>query len=116
MTAALRLLQDVRPTPEPRLWSCYSDPAGRIRQNLSRDEIACALTSGVGTLWVDVDTRDKAQEAILGETFHFHPLAIQEAVNPQSTLKLEEFDQCLPLSVCTVPFCESTADLLALNT
>src|SRR5438477_7808362 len=116
MTAALRLLQDVRPTPEPRLWSCYSDPAGRIRQNLSRDEIARALTSGVGTLWVDVDTRDKAQEAILGETFHFHPLAIEEAVNPQSRVKLEEFDQYLLLIVRTVAFCETTEDPYDLDT
>src|SRR5438874_5090423 len=116
MTAALRLLQDVRPTPEPRLWSCYSDPAGRIRQNLSRDEIARALTSGVGTLWVDVDTRDKAQEAILGETFHFHPLAVEEAVNPQSRVKLEEFDQYVLLIVRTVAFRETTDDPYDLDT
>src|SRR5437016_14371932 len=97
MTAALRLLQDVPPTPEPRLWSCFSDPAGPIRQNLSREEIARAVASGVGTLWVDVDTRDKTQEAILSDVFHFHPLAIEEALNPQSRVKLEEFDQYLLL-------------------
>jgi magnesium transporter len=116
MTAALRLLQDVRPTPEPRLWSCYSDAAGAIRQNLSRDDITRALASGTGTLWVDVDTRDKGQQAILTEIFHFHPLAIEEAVNPQARVKLEEFDQYLLLIVRTVAFCETTEDPYDLDT
>jgi magnesium transporter len=116
MSAALRLLQDVRPTPEPRLWSCYSDPSGAIRQNLSRDEIARALASGVGTLWVDIDTRDQGQVAILKETFRFHPLAIEEAVNPQSRVKLEEFDQYLLLIVRTVAFRETTEDPYDLDT
>src|SRR5438270_9539694 len=110
MTAALRLLQDVRPSAEPHLWSCYSDPNGSIRQNLSRDEIARAFNSGVGTLWVDVDTRDDGQVAILRDTFRFHPLAIEEAVNPQARVKLEEFDQYLLLIVRTVAFCETTED------
>ncbi len=116
MTAALRLLQDVRPSAEPRLWSCYGDPSGAIRQNLSRDEIARALGSGVGTLWVDIDTRDDGQVAILKETFHFHPLAIEEAVNPQSRVKLEEFDRYLLLIVRTVAFCETTEDPYDLDT
>src|SRR5438105_6220480 len=116
MTAALRLLQDVPPSAEPRLWSCYSDPNGSIRQNLLRDEIARAFNSGVGTLWVDIDTRDEGQVAILSDTFRFHPLAIEEAVNPQARVKLEEFDEYLLLIVRTVAFCETTEDPYDLDT
>jgi magnesium transporter len=116
MTAALRLLQDVRPTAEPRLWSCYADQSGSIRQNLSRDEIVRAFRSGVGTLWVDVDTRDDGQVAILKDIFGFHPLAIEEAVNPQSRVKLEEFDLYMLLIVRTVAFCETTEDPYDLDT
>src|SRR5256714_10936641 len=116
MTAALRLLQDVRPSAQPHLWSCYSDPSGSIRQNLSRDEIVRAFRSGIGTLWVDVDTRDDSQVAILKEVFGFHPLAIEEAVSPQSRVKLEEFDQYLLLIVRTVAFCETTEDPYDLDT
>ena len=79
-------------------------------------QIARALASGVGTLWVDVDTRDKTQEAILSDVFHFHPLAIEEALNPQSRVKLEEFDQYLLLIVRTVAFCETTEDPYDLDT
>ena len=101
---AIRLLQDVRPTSQPQLWACYTDASGgKARQNLSRDEIASALASGTGTLWVDIDTRDANEVSILKDIFHFHPLAIEEAVNPQSRVKLEEFDSYLLLIVRTVP-------------
>src|SRR2546423_8630631 len=116
MSAAVRLIQDVRPTAEPRLWSCYGDASGAIRQNLSRDEIARTLGSATGTLWVDIDTRDESQTAILRDTFHFHPLAIEEAVNPQARVKLEEFDQYVLLIVRTVAFCETTEDPYDLDT
>ena len=116
MSAAVRLIQDVRPTAEPRLWSCYGDASGAIRQNLSRDEIARTLGSATGTLWVDIDTRDDSQTAILRDTFHFHPLAIEEAVNPQARVKLEEFDQYVLLIVRTVAFCETTEDPYDLDT
>src|SRR5438477_11419418 len=116
MTAALRLLQDVPPTPEPRLWSCYADSSGAIKQNLSRDEIARDLASGVGTLWVDIDTRDDGQVALLKDIFAFHPLAIEEAANPQARVKLEEYDKYLLLIVRTVAFCETTEDHYDLDT
>lgn len=116
MSALLKPIQDVRPTQEPHLWSCYSDPGGKIRKNLTPDEIARAAASGVGTLWVDVDTRDAANVALLKDVFHFHPLAIEEAVNPQSRVKLEEFDRYVLLIVRTVAFCETTEDPYDLDT
>ena len=114
---AIRLLQDVRPTSQPQLWACYTDASGgKARQNLSRDEIASALASGTGTLWVDIDTRDATEVSILKDIFHFHPLAIEEVVNPQSRVKLEEFDSYLLLIVRTVAFCETTEDPYDLET
>ena len=70
----------------------------------------------MGTLWVDIDTRDESQVAILSDTFRFHPLAIEEAVNPQARVKLEEFDEYLLLIVRTVAFCETTEDPYDLET
>ena len=104
MNAVLKPIQDVRPTQEPHLWSCYSDSSGKIRKNLTPDEIARDAGSGVGTLWVDVDTRDAANVALLKDVFHFHPLAIEEALNPQARVKLEEFDRYVLLIVRTVAF------------
>ena len=116
MTAALTPLQYVRPSAEPRVWSCYNDPNGQMRQDLPPDEIARALAKGDGTLWVDIDTRDSAKVSMLRDVFHFHPLAIEEAVNPESRVKLEEFDQYVLLIVRTVAFCETTDDPYDLET
>lgn len=116
MSAALEPLQETRPTAEPRPWNCQYEPGGRMKQYLSRDEIARALASGEGTLWVDVDTRDADQVAMLKDIFDFHPLAIEEAVNPQSRVKLEEFDRFVLLIVRTVAFLEATDDPYDLDT
>jgi len=116
MSTALRPLQDVRPTAEPQLWSCYTHASGKIRQGLSIEEINRALSSGEGTLWVDVDTRSSKQTSLLKDLFHFHPLAIEEAVNPESRVKLEEFDRYVLLIVRTVAFCETTEDPYDLDT
>jgi magnesium transporter len=53
---------------------------------------------------------------MLGDIFHFHPLAIEEALNPESRVKLEEFDQYVLLIVRTVAFCEDTDDPYDLDT
>jgi magnesium transporter len=113
---SIALIQDIRPSTDPSLWSCYSDPRAGIGQNLSYEEIARALASGEGTLWVDIDTRWREQVALLKDLFTFHPLAIEEAVNPESRVKLEEFDRYVLLIVRTVAFCETTEDPYDLDT
>jgi magnesium transporter len=110
------LIQDVRPSMDPSLWSCYSDPREGVKQNLPYEEISAALASGEGTLWVDIDTRWREQVALLKDLFNFHPLAIEEALNPEARVKLEEFDRYVLLIVRTVAFCETTEDPYDLET
>jgi magnesium transporter len=116
MSTALKPIQEVRPSTDPRLWSCYYGPREGIKQELPVKEIAKALASGEGTLWVDIDTRKGEQVALLKDLFHFHPLAIEEAVNPESRVKLEEFDRYILLIVRTIAFCETTEDPYDLDT
>ena len=116
MHAATTPLQYIRPSAEPHVWSCFNDPNGQLRQDLSRDEIARILASEDGTLWVDIDTRDSDKVSMLKDVFHFHPLAIEEAVNSESRVKLEEFDRYVLLIVRTVAFCETTDDPYDLDT
>lgn len=115
-TKGLKPLQEVRPKEDPDLWSCYYGPRTGIQQRLPVEEIAKALASGEGTLWVDVDTRKSDQVALLKDVFKFHPLAIEEAVNPDARVKLEEFDRYVLLIVRTVAFCETTEDPYDLDT
>jgi len=116
MSTALKPIQDVRPSTDPHLWSCYYGPTEGIKQKLPVKEIGRALASGEGTLWVDIDTRKSEQVALLKDLFHFHPLAIEEAVNPESRVKLEEFDRYVLLIVRTIAFCETTDDPYDLDT
>ncbi|HEX2721630.1 MAG TPA: magnesium/cobalt transporter CorA [Gemmatimonadaceae bacterium] len=106
------------PTPEPSLdeaasapsWSCYHDAAGASRTELSPGEIRTIIESRSGTLWVDIDNRKPGEVALLSELFHFHPLAIQDSLNPESRVKIEEYTDYLIIIVRTVAFLEETED------
>jgi magnesium transporter len=90
-------------------WGCYHSGAD-VRTGLSRDEIKAAVDSGSGTLWVDIDIREPDAVALLSEVFHFHPLAIEDSLNPQSRVKIEEYKNFLILIVRTIAFVEHTVD------
>lgn len=91
------------------LWACcHSD--GEIRSGLTRPEIERALASGNGTVWVDIDIRDPEAVRLLSEVFHFHPLAIEDALNPQSRVKIEEYSHFLIFIVRTIGFVAHTED------
>jgi magnesium transporter len=66
--------------------------------------------TGKGILWVDIDATDRHQHALLELAFHFHPLAIEDTLNPQSRVKLEEYADHLFAIIRGVQFCESTED------
>ncbi len=104
------------PPKEGELWSCWHAPGKGIRQSLSPDEIRAAAESGKGTLWVDVDSRDPEEVAILSDVFEFHPLAIEDALNPEQRAKLEEYDDYILVVVRTIAFREETEDPYDLDT
>ena len=91
-------------------WSCYHSPEGGVRKGLSNDEIRSIVESGTGNLWVDIDYRIPDQVALLDSVFHFHPLAIEDSLNPNSRVKIEEYKGFLILIVRTLSFLEETED------
>lgn len=42
--------------------------------------------------WLDVDSRESAQHALLGTVFHFHPLAIEDTLNHRTRVKVEAYE------------------------
>jgi magnesium transporter len=78
--------------------------------NLPVEEIRRAVESRKGTLWVDIDYRNDAQKALLENVFHFHPLAIEDSLNPNSRVKIEEYSGFLILIVRTIAFRHETED------
>jgi magnesium transporter len=106
----------ITPTGKSALWSCYYDTSGVVSERLSKQEIVNALATGKGTLWVDIDTRIANQVELLKDVFNFHPLAREDALNPESRVKLEEYENYVLLIVRTVAFVEETEDPYDLET
>jgi magnesium transporter len=97
--------------------SALRRPNGQLERDLSVDAIRAALEHPDGAvLWVDLDVSDDAQAALLSDVFHFHPLAIEDARNPKSRVKAEEYPEFLVVVARVVSFCETTPDPYDLET
>lgn len=94
----------------PGMWCCRHDPSGTVRTDLTVSEIREAVASGSGTIWVDIDIRKPEAVALLSDVFHFHPLAIEDSLNPNSRVKIEEYSGFLILIVRTIAFIDQTDD------
>src|SRR6185503_19663970 len=69
----------------------YVDPEGKLRRDLSISELAEAIKSGKGELWVDLRVTSRQCIGVLDNVFAFHPLAIEDALNPRSRVKVDEY-------------------------
>jgi len=97
--------------------SALRRPNGQLERDLSVDAIRAALEHpGGAVLWVDLDVSDDAQAALLSDVFHFHPLAVEDARNPKSRVKAEEYPDFLVVVARVVSFCETTPDPYDLET
>lgn len=56
--------------------------AASVRAKLERRE----------PLWLDIDSSDPAQHALLAQVFHFHPLTIEDTLNRHTRVKVEAYD------------------------
>ena len=69
-----------------------------------------------GPLWVDIDSTVRSQHALLEKVFGFHPLAIEDTLNPASRVKLEEYPGYLYIIIRAVKFAADTDDPYDLET
>ncbi len=79
-------------------------------------ELAALVARREGLLWVHVDSTSPPQHALLEKLFGFHPLAIEDTLNPVTRVKVEEYEGYLFLVVRGVQFRESTEDPYDLET
>jgi magnesium transporter len=96
--------------------SFHCDQTGAVHRDLAPRELADCLQAETGLLWVDVDVTIRHQLALLEKVFAFHPLAIEDVLNPVSRPKVEEYDKYLFVIVRTVRLDEHTADPYDLET
>jgi magnesium transporter len=76
--------------------SLYRTRDGEIRTNLAPAEFAALLQDTEGLLWVDLVEEEVAVcEPILHETFGFHPLAVDDALQESHVPKVDDWGEYL---------------------
>ncbi len=85
--------------------SLYRAQDGQLHTDLSPSEYTAALQDRGGVLWVDmVEEPPDACEPILRETFGFHPLAVEDALQESHVPKVDDWDQYVYLVLHAVNF------------
>lgn len=76
----------------------YKSPRGKLEVDLPAERLPAILEKEAGTLWVDIngDSMDDAAK-ILSEVFHFHPLAIDDAINEVHLPKVDNWQEYIYL-------------------
>ncbi|MCU0647001.1 MAG: magnesium/cobalt transporter CorA [Gemmatimonadaceae bacterium] len=88
----------------------HRDAAGRCAADLHPRDLAQIVQQKNGLLWVDIDSSSRHQHALLEKVFGFHHLAIEDTLNPQSRVKIEEFEGYLFVIVRAVTLFTETED------
>jgi magnesium transporter len=102
-------LADARPERDPNVpRSFVLDAEGRVQRDVPLRQLADAVRAGTGQLWVDVDNANRHQVAVLEKLFRFHHLAIEDTLNPNSRVKVEDYDEYLFIVIRGVRFCDET--------
>jgi magnesium transporter len=94
----------------------YADPGGQLRRDLSLGEMAEIIRTGKGELWVDLTSLSRQNIALLDNCFGFHPLAVEDAMNPVSRVKVDEYAGFMFAIVRGVRFVSETDDPYDLET
>ena len=85
--------------------SVHLSQDGQFRTGLGVDEIAAALKDTSGLLWVDLrDEPAEVSKSILRETFGFHPLAVDDAVEETHVPKVDDWGEYVYLVLRAVVF------------
>ena len=96
--------------------SFFADGVGAVSRDLTLKELMACVREGHGKLWVDIDSSVRQQFALLEKLFAFHPLSIEDVLNPNSRAKVEEYEGYLFVILRAVSIDEATSDPYDLET
>ncbi len=98
----------------PMMRILYRRADGTIEAALPAEALPAALHDPGGLLWVDFcDESDETCERIMREVFHFHPLAIDDALRESHVPKLDDWESYLYLVLHAVSFDPAAEEQLA---
>jgi magnesium transporter len=89
--------------------SLYRNAEGKIHQDLTLEQLTAALQDQQGLVWVDfVGETVEASEPVLRDVFHFHPLAIDDALRETHIPKVDDWTSYLYIAMYAVEFGRAT--------
>lgn len=103
-----------RDSAPPR--TIYLAPDGKVHKDLSPTDLNRAISAKEGLIWIDLDVTCRPHVAILEHACRFHPLTIEDTLNPNSRVKVEDFPEYLFVIIRGVRFYETTEDPYDLET
>ena len=102
--------------PDVKLPRSFFMKDGVVARDLAIRDLATAHREAQGSLWVHIDSTSRAQLALLEKVFNFHPLTIEDVLNPMSRPKVDQYDQYLFVTLRAVRFQQDTEDPYDLET
>ena len=96
--------------------SIYRRADGTLEQDVSPSRIREILQAGEGELWVDIDSTNMHQHALLEKVFGFHPLSVEDTLSPGTRVKFEEYDRYVFVVMAVIRFDEGTPEPFDLAT
>ena len=90
--------------------SLYRRPDGVLEQDISPARMREILQTGQGELWVDIDSTNMHQLALLEKVFEFHPLSIEDTLSPGTRVKFEEYERYVFVVMAVIRFDEGTPE------
>ncbi len=92
----------------------YLSPDGHMRFDLEPEEFATALKDGESQLWVDFSNETAEVCApIMRDTFGFHPLAVEDALEESHVPKVDDWEQYVYVVLHAVQFDQKSEDHLS---
>jgi len=93
----------------------YREGSGSIHLDWPFDEIERAIDDDQGTVWVDIQDLESASnigvEKLLRDVFHFHTLAIEDALKDTHVPKIDDWNRYLYIVVDTLDFEPETDEI-----
>jgi magnesium transporter len=91
--------------------SLYRTQDGKFRTDLKPEDFAAALQDTHGLFWVDFCQTPSEEDApILLDTFGFHPLAVDDALQESHVPKVDDWEQYLYIAMHAVVFDRNAHD------
>ncbi|WZO96317.1 magnesium/cobalt transporter CorA [Isosphaeraceae bacterium EP7] len=92
---------------DPAISVLYRSSSGELHRDWPREQLQQALDDREGCVWIDIEdpgTVTAEAETLMRDTFQFHPLAIEDALQQTHIAKLDDWGSYLYLVFHTIDF------------